>query len=59
MAVTDIKQVFIQILAHSYIKETIVFAPYKFLYTELGVTKNADGHISSLGDLPREPPYQK
>ena len=39
MAVTDIKLAFIQILSHSYIKETIVFAPYKFLYTELGATK--------------------
>ena len=24
-----------------------------------GLQKNADGHISSLGDLPREPPYQR
>ena len=49
MAVTNIKLVFIQILAHSQSKETIMFAPYKFSYTELGVTKKCRWSYFKLG----------
>ena len=51
--VTDIKLVFVQILSHSQVTEKNRFflLTIKFSYTELGVTKNAEGHISSLGDL--------
>ena len=37
------------LLAHSFVKETIVFAPYKFSYTELGVTKKCRWSHFKLG----------
>ena len=53
MVVTDIKLVFIQIHSHSQVTETIVFFSLKlsFYIPNWGLQKNADGHISSLGDL--------
>ena len=53
MAVTDIKLVFIQILSHSQVTEAIVFFSLQLssYIPSWRLQKNADGHISSLGDL--------
>ena len=53
MAVTDIKLVFIQILSHSQVTETMVFSSLQLssYIPNWGLQKSADGHISSLGDL--------
>ena len=51
--VTDIKQVFVQILSHSQVTEKIVFFSLQLSshIPNWGLQKNAEGHISSLGDL--------
>ena len=61
MAVTDIKLVFIQILSHSQVTEAIVFFSLQLssYIPSWRLQKNADGHISSLGDLWYGPSYQK
>ena len=61
MAVTDIQLVFIQILSHSQVTEAIVFFSLQLssYIPSWRLQKNADGHISSLGDLWYGPSYQK
>ena len=51
--VTDIKLVFVQILSHSQVTDTIVFFSLQLSshIPNWGLQKNAEGHISSLGDL--------
>ena len=53
MVVTDIKLVFIQILSHAQVTETMVFSSLQLssYIPNWGLQKNAEGHISSLGDL--------
>ena len=52
---------FIQILSHSQVTEAIVFFSLQLssYIPSWRLQKNADGHISSLGDLWYGPPYQK
>ena len=51
--VTDIKLVSLQILSHSQVTEKIVFFSLQLSshIPNWGLQKNAEGHISSLGDL--------
>ena len=51
--VTDIKLVFVQILSHSQVTEKIVFFSLQLRshIPNWGLQKNAEGHISSSGDL--------
>ena len=53
MAVTDIKLAFIQIVSHSQVTEAIGFFSLQLssYIPSWRLQKNADGHISSLGDL--------
>ena len=53
MVVTDSKLVFIQILLHSQVTDTIIFFSLQLCsyIPNWELQKNTDGHISSLGDL--------
>ena len=53
MVVTDIKLVFIQILSHAQVTETMIFSSLQLssYIPNWGLQKNAEGHISRLGDL--------
>ena len=53
MVVTDIKLLFIQILSHAQVTETMFFSSLQLssYIPNWGLQKNAEGHISSLVDL--------